>query len=397
MQRRESRHGGCITIPAMAAARVWDIFCKVIDNFGDIGVCWRLAADLASRGHAVRLWMDDATALAWMAPAGCQGVRVLPWPQDGTPPDLDAARFAQHPPDVLIEAFGCEIAPEFIAACTNNTRATGIKPVWINLEYLSAEAYVKRYHAMPSPVQSGPAAGWIKWFFYPGFTADTGGLLREPGLQDEQERFDRAAWLKAQGIAWNGEALVSLFCYEPAALESLLVQFAGHGLQGKPVHLLVAAGRATTAVQAVIEDKKSLQPSTGMGELLSISYLPLMEQIEFDHLLWACDLNFVRGEDSLVRALWAGKPFVWHIYPQHDGAHLAKLQAFLDMLEAPPSLRAFHAAWNGKTAPQIAASGPVPLAVDLPAWQATALAARTRLMGQDDLSTRLLGFVAKKR
>jgi hypothetical protein len=21
----------------------WDIFCRVIDNFGDIGVCWRLA------------------------------------------------------------------------------------------------------------------------------------------------------------------------------------------------------------------------------------------------------------------------------------------------------------------------------------------------------------------
>ncbi|MEO7887531.1 MAG: elongation factor P maturation arginine rhamnosyltransferase EarP, partial [Polaromonas sp.] len=42
----------------------WDIFCKVIDNFGDIGVCWRLAADLASRGHKVRLWVDDASALA---------------------------------------------------------------------------------------------------------------------------------------------------------------------------------------------------------------------------------------------------------------------------------------------------------------------------------------------
>jgi len=375
----------------------WDIFCKVIDNFGDIGVCWRLAADLATRGHAVRLWADDATALGWMAPAGCEGVRVLPWPQDGTPLDLAAAGFAQHPSDVLVEAFGCDIAPEFIAACADAARATGTKPVWINLEYLSAEAYVERYHAMPSPVQSGPASGWIKWFFYPGFTADTGGLLRESGLQDRQQRFDRAAWLKTQGIAWNGETLVSLFCYEPAALESLLTRFAGHGLEGKPVRLLVAAGRAANAVRAIVEDKKGLQPNIGAGKPLSISYLPVLEQIEFDHLLWACDLNFVRGEDSPVRALWAGKPFVWQIYPQHDDAHLAKLQAFLDMLEAPLSLRAFHAVWNAKTAPPPTAGGPASLPVDLPAWQAATHAARGRLMAQDDLATRLLGFVAKKR
>jgi uncharacterized repeat protein (TIGR03837 family) len=377
--------------------RQWDIFCKVIDNFGDIGVCWRLAADLASRGHTVRLWVDDATALGWMAPAGCKGVRVLPWPQDGTPLDLDAAGFAQQPADVLVEAFGCEIAPEFIAACASNTRATGIKPVWINLEYLSAESWVERYHAMPSPVQSGPAAGWTKWFFYPGFTVNTGGLLREPGLLERQERFDRAGWLKAQGIAWSGETLVSLFCYEPPALAGLLTQFSRAGLQGKPVHLMVAAGRATNAVRAIVDDQKSLQPRQDVGSLLSISYLPLFEQAEFDHLLWASDLNFVRGEDSLVRALWAGKPFVWHIYPQDDDAHLVKLEAFLDMLGAPPSLRAFHAAWNGKTAPQTAADDPAAMLKDLPAWQAAARAARTRLMGQEDLSTRLLGFVAKKR
>jgi uncharacterized repeat protein (TIGR03837 family) len=336
-------------------------------------------------------------ALGWMAPSGCDGVRILPWPQDGTPLDLDAAGFAQHPTDVLIEAFGCDVAPEFIAACAGSTRATGIKPIWINLEYLSAEAYVERSHAMPSPVQSGPAAGWTKWFFYPGFTNHTGGLLREPGLLSQQERFDRAGWLKAQGIAWRGETLVSLFCYEPPALEGLLTQFSRHGLQGNPVHLLVAAGRAANAVQAIVDDQKSLQPKQGIGSLLSISYLPLLEQAEFDHLLWASDLNLVRGEDSVVRAIWAGKPFAWQIYPQHDDAHLAKLQAFLDMLEAPPSLRAFHAAWNGKTAPPPTAGGPAPLPVDLPAWQAAALAARERLAAQDDLVTRLLGFVAKKR
>ena len=54
----------------------WDLFCRVVDNFGDVGVCWRLACELARRGDAVRLWIDDASALAWMAPDGMAGVEV---------------------------------------------------------------------------------------------------------------------------------------------------------------------------------------------------------------------------------------------------------------------------------------------------------------------------------
>lgn len=407
----------------------WDIFCQVIDNFGDIGVCWRLAADLAGRGHRVRLWVDDASALTWMAPGGYDGVYVLPW---AAPLDLSSAHLEQQPPDVLVEAFGCEMPPAFIAACASHASAAGRKPpVWINLEYLSAEPYVERCHALPSLVQRGPAAGWTKWFFYPGFTETTGGLLREPGLAARQAAFDRHAWLAAQGIDWqsnhfdessdksSGEKLISLFCYEPPALDAFLAQLATQGLDGAPVRLLVAAGRAEQAVKAFLHTQSSLVSrqakivgASVSGEnrlwthdatlvngadskpLLSISYLNLLTQADFDHLLWACDLNFVRGEDSLVRALWAAKPFVWHIYPQDDDAHLVKLHAFLDRLGAPPSLRAFHASWNrGGSEPQSAAMAPP----DLPAWRACALSARARLIAQDDLATRLLGFVAKKR
>ncbi len=363
----------------------WDIFCKVIDNHGDIGVCWRLSADLASRGQRVRLWVDDASALEWMAPQGRAGVTVLPWLE---PLGLNILRLDSAPCEVLVEAFGCEIAPEFIAACAEQAGAGGIKPVWINLEYLSAEPYVERNHALPSPIQQGPAAGWIKWFFYPGFKPGTGGLLREPDLFQRQAAFDREAWLAAQHIAWAGEKLVSLFCYEPPALASLLRQFARAGQDGQPVRLLVAAGRAANAVQAVLDDKNWLQPtSSGLG-MLSISYLPLLSQIDFDHLLWVCDLNFVRGEDSVVRAVWAAKPFVWQIYPQDDQAHQAKLQAFLGMLDAPPSLRAVHEAWNspGQDLP----------AMDCPDGSECVRAARQRLLGQPDLGTQLLEFVAKK-
>ncbi len=371
----------------------WDIFCKVIDNFGDIGICWRLAADLASRGQRVRLWVDDASALAWMAPLGCDGVQVLPWSVALHPVDLHSVEVA--PPDVMIEAFGCEIAPEFIATCARIQGATDenrISPVWINLEYLSAEPYAERNHGLPSLVQHGPAVGWTKWFFYPGFSAKTGGLLREPNLAARQAAFDRTTWLHTHGVEAVDPVkatLISLFCYEPPLLAALLHQWAESGIDGKPVHLLVASGRATDAVLA------APQPNEYGRKQLSISYLPLLSQTDFDHLLWACDINFVRGEDSIVRAIWAGKPFVWQIYPQDDGVHSVKLAAFLDMLGAPLSLRDLHHYWNapdaGVTAPRSWQTD------DLTAWQQTASSARARLMANLDLSSSLMEFVSKNR
>jgi uncharacterized repeat protein (TIGR03837 family) len=344
----------------------WDIFCKVIDNHGDVGVCWRLAVGLATAGDTVRLWIDDANALAWMAPQGCPGVEVHPW---GASTDAE-------PADAVIEAFGCEPEPAFVAALARKAQRTGRQPPWINLEYLSAEAWVERCHALPSPVLSGPGTGLVKRFFYPGFTPRTGGLLREPALLQEQAAFDRAAWLRARGIPFAGERLVSLFCYEPPALPDLLRRLAAAPV---PTRLLVTAGRAAAAVRA------GLDGGLATGSL-AIDWLPLMPQPDFDRLLWSCDLNFVRGEDSLVRALWAGQPLAWNIYPQADAAHEAKLQAFLDWMEAPASLRVLHAAWNG--------GGALPEVLDLGNWRSAVMAARDRLLAQPDLVSQLRAFVA---
>jgi uncharacterized repeat protein (TIGR03837 family) len=348
----------------------WDIFCRVIDNHGDAGVCWRLAAGLAGRGETVRLWIDDPSALAWMAPGGCPGVTVIHWT------GRDAARHAATAPDVLIEAFGCDPAPEVVSLFAQQAPHPRR---WINLEYLSAEPRVERLHGLPSPVFSGPGAGLTKHFFYPGFTAATGGLPREPGLMARRDRFDRAAWLAAHGIPWRGERLISLFCYEPAALGDLLAQLEN---ATEPTRLIVTAGRASAA----------LPPGSPERGALSISWLPHVPQTEFDHLLWACDLNFVRGEDSLARALWAGAPFVWQIYPQDDGAHHAKLDAFLDWLDAPPSLRDFHRRWNGIAPGALPALDPCALAP----WRSTARMARQSLLTQDDLLTRLCRFVTRE-
>ena len=352
----------------------WDIFCKVIDNFGDIAICWRLSCQLAHRGAQVRLWVDDPSALGWLAPQGCEGVTVVLWSE----PAAVAMAVAEAVPDVLVEAFGCDPAPELLERFAQ-AHAGAPRP-WINLEYLSAEPYVERLHRLPSPVFRGPAAGLTKHFFYPGFTAGTGGLLREHDLPARQAAFDRAAWLQGHGIAWEGERLVSLFCYEPASLSRLLDQLAASPL---PHRLLVTAGRATAAVRAVWPS-----PNSQHGAL-SVSFLPMLSQRDYDALLWACDFNFVRGEDSVIRALWAGQAFAWQIYPQDDDVHHVKLEAFLDVVDAPATWRSFHRAWND-------ADGAVltwPDAATHDAWTAATQQARARLVAQDDLATQLARFV----
>ncbi|GAB3650042.1 elongation factor P maturation arginine rhamnosyltransferase EarP [Ramlibacter alkalitolerans] len=351
-------------MPPIIEAVRWDIFCKVIDNHGDAGVCWRLAAELAARGHAVRLWMDDSAMLAWMAPDGAPGVEVVPWCDPV--PDL-------APGDVVIEAFGCDPPAAFVARMA----ALSTPPAWLNLEYLSAERYVERSHGLPSPVMHGPGAGLVKRFFYPGFTARTGGLLREQDLAARQASFDRSAWLQRWGIAPAQARVVSLFCYEPAALPQLLDQLAQ---AAPPTELLVTSGRAAAAVR-----RHALQ---GRGAL-RLHFLPLLSQREYDHLLWSCDLNFVRGEDSAVRGLLAGVPAIWQIYPQDDQAHHAKLEAFLDWLQPPNDLRDFFRTWNGVV------DEPLP-ALDIPRWRPTARVAFDRAQALPELASGLVRFAGER-
>lgn len=337
----------------------WDLFCRVVDNFGDVGVCWRLARELAARGETVRLVIDDASALTWMAPGGAPGVQVLAWPA-AEDKSLDAA-------DVVVETFGCALPPAYVESMLERARRASA-PVWINLEYLSAEPYVERSHGLPSP----QANGLPKWFFYPGFTSRTGGLLCEADLDAQQARFDRHAWLAAQGLALRpGERLISLFCYANAALPQVVARLAE-----QPGLLLLTPGAAQEQVKGA------------SGGRLRLARLPWLSQSDYDRLLWACDLNFVRGEDSMVRALWAGAPCVWQAYPQHDAAHHPKVQALVETLALPADAAALWRAWNAMPVPADWAAALPPSS----AWQAAARAARERLSGGKELASELMHF-----
>lgn len=386
------------------AAMLWDIFCRVIDNFGDIGVCWRLSADLAERGHQVRLWIDDASSLAWMAPdAGTVSVR--PWAEAEVSPPC--------PGDVVVEAFGCDPPSAFV---TQMQRAT--PPKWINLEYLSAEDYVERSHGLQSPVWSGPGAGLKKWFFYPGFTERTGGLLREPALLAQRDAFladpdTRSDWLTKLGVApacGSDTALqqryLSVFCYAsapvPLLLDALSEQLSDPQTQTALTLLLTPGHAIRMAKQWQQQNPDRL---ANCQSRLVLHELPHLTQIEFDRLLWACDVNLVRGEDSAVRALWASRPHVWQIYEQDDGVHDDKLQAFMNRWMADwerglrQSVQQIWRAWNNlPPLPDLdQAVNPIQalakMALSAPVWQHHAAQASQNLAKQSDLTTQLLEFV----
>ncbi|MBA6142993.1 elongation factor P maturation arginine rhamnosyltransferase EarP [Pseudomonas sp. p99-361] len=325
----------------------WDIFCSVVDNYGDIGVTWRLARQLvAEHGLAVRLWVDDLNAFTPMCPGADanaaqqwqQGVEVRQWP---------AAWLPVAPADVVIGAFACQLPAAYVEAM----RVCPRPPLWLNLEYLSAEDWVAGCHGLPSP----QANGLRKVFFFPGFTENTGGLLREAELLARRDALQQSAAARQaflQGLAVSpapGALLISLFAYENPQLGNWLDALAAGD---QACHLLVPQGRVVAGLSHWLGEAPLQAGQVRTRGVLTVQVLPFVSQDDFDRLLWCCDFNAVRGEDSFVRAQWAGQPMLWHIYVQDENAHWEKLEAFLALYrrglstDAGAALLGLWRAWN---------------------------------------------------
>lgn len=376
------------------------LFCKVIDNYGDIGICWRLARQLTvEHGVAVTLWVDDLASFRRLCPLvdvaaetqTVEGVCVRHWRgQDGVFSAADVA-------DIVIEFFAVDIPPGYIDAMARCEP----RPVWLNLEGLTAEEWVEGCHTLPS---SHPRLPLTKHFYFPGYTARTGGLLRETELGMARHAFQhdvaaRQAFLSALGVTFEEQQalLVSLFCY-PYAPVAPLLQAWRQG--GEPVTCLVPEGVAADAVQAFIGGP-AVAGAVATHGALTVRVLPFIPQPDYDRLLWACDVNFVRGEDSWVRAQWAGKPFIWHIYAQDENLHHKKLRAFLQRYsDGQAALDAFALCWNG--AAEADGQGGWPalwqrLHDALPLLAARAAVWEQQMLAHGDLASNLLQFAAALR
>jgi uncharacterized repeat protein (TIGR03837 family) len=126
-----------------------------------------------------------------------------------------------------------------------------------------------------------------------------------------------------------------------------------------------------------------------------VHIIPFVSQDRYDELLWACDLNFVRGEDSFVRAQWAARPFVWQIYPQDEDAHWIKLTAFLDRYQAdldPAAAQALRGLWEAWNSGEGLATAWPAFRARRPAIEAGARDWSARLAAMQDLAAALSDF-----
>jgi len=363
-----------------------DLFCTVIDNYGDLGVCWRLARHLADdHAVAVTLWIDDLTSFQRLAsdidPAQSSqmlgNICIRHW-QDGA---VEAT-----PGDLVIEGFACSLPPDYILAMAARRSA----PVWINLEYLTAETWIEGCHGLASV---HPSTGLTKHFWFPGFSAGSGGLLRTA------DELDRIRVANDQPKACRQ---MTLFGYEQAAIASLLDALA---IAPQPTVLNVFVGRALADVSRWLGHDLISGDEITQGKL-TLRVLPLLPHADYDHLLASSDLNLVRGEDSFVRAQWAGAPMLWHIYPQDENAHLTKLAAWQQRVETvaaaagnpmPTSWSQTLQTWNSNmtSASMLQPNWPQFLA-DLPSIRAAMQSWRQHLLAQTDLATQLMRFYADR-
>lgn len=387
----------------------FEIFCKIVDNFGDIGVCWRLAKQLnTEHGVAVRLWVDDIDVAKHIVPELNPALRTQ------MVANINICRWDEHShftdlSGVIVEAFGCDLPQQVTASMT-------AAHVWVNLEYLSAEPWVEEFHARHS--QRGPL---MRHFFFPGFTNKTGGLLREQGLvernrQIAKDRHLQSTFFRQFNLASvpenraEGPALaVSLFCYPHAPIRDLLSALAN--ADRKTVCYVPASG--ILAEIAAYFGKSTISPGmqfhTGN---MTLHILPFLSQDNYDSLLASCDINFVRGEDSWIRAIWAGKPFIWQPYRQEEKAHMIKLAAFLDTFYADCDettkavSSALHRAWASPAINETASiPDPFSAPIEVRRWQEyinvldklrlLASHQTSRLTAMPDLASNLVRYVEK--
>ncbi len=302
----------------------WDIFCQIVDNYGDAGVCWRLARSLTSlHGQEVRIFCDDLPTLNLLASGVDEEIKgkvdLQPWEAS-----FNNGRHPVETPDVVIEAFGCDLPERYLTGLLIAPK----KPIIINLEYLSAEPWIADFHGKASP----QAHGIPKYFFFPGFQRNVGGLLIDPAPSESTKSASIPVALKNSWSQLRPDTKrISVFCYPGAPLLKWLEDLGG---LGQNFDIVLTHGQL-----------EQLKLSTGhpisLPNSIHLISIPFVCQDEYDWVLAQCDFNIVRGEDSFIRAQLAGKPFIWHIYPQTDRAHEIKLAAFLDLYlaDAPQELR----------------------------------------------------------
>ena len=275
-----------------------DVFCDVIDNFGDAGVCLRLCRDFSKKNYEVRLFCNNVNILNKITnseDASNRFLSLLSWSDK----NMDYS-----PSEVVIQAFSVRLPDNLIKKI--KTRKSTV----INLEYLTAETFAEDCHKLPSY-----ADGFESFFFFPGFTKKTGGVVIEKSFL---EKINKTKSKESKNI--------TLFSYENEKVKSVI-----NSLNKEKFILNIFEGKGLNNFNNQLKLNLTAGDENKLNEL-TVRVLPMVSQDEYDSYLIDSKLNLVRGEDSIVRAMLTGNPFLWHIYPQEEDVHKDKIEALFDRM-----------------------------------------------------------------
>ncbi|MFR9019532.1 MAG: elongation factor P maturation arginine rhamnosyltransferase EarP [Fusobacterium sp.] len=302
-----------------------DIFCEIIDNFGDIGVVYRISKELKKIFQNVRIRivlnrLEEFKAIN-------KKVKDVDYQEiDGlicvTEKYVKENMESFGVSDVFIEAFGCNVPEEYVKAAKENSK------LWINLEYLSGEKWIEDFHLCESLIDSKTLK---KIFFMPGFSEKSGGVIIDSGFLERmkygKENRDEVFKKYFKDFDLKDKFIGTVFSYEKN-FENLLKTLKNYE---KETVLLLMGEKTQKSFSEIL--KKNLTEDYGnivkYGKITMI-YSDFFSQEEYEEIISASDFNFTRGEDSFVRGIILGKPFMWHIYLQEEKAHMDKIKAFTE-------------------------------------------------------------------
>ena len=279
-----------------------DIFCQVIDNYGDVGVAYRLAREFKRvyPNKKLRFVINQIEELNLIRKS--ENIEVILY--------KDISKI-ENSADLIIESFGCEIPKEYMDKALKNAKLI------INLEYFSAEKWVDDFHLQESFL----GGNLKKYFFIPGLSEKSGGILLDNEFLERKKKVEanKEYYLEKFGIKEKYDLIGSVFSYEKN-FDSLIEELKK---LNKKVILLILSEKTQKNFIKYFDNGNNY-------DKIKFVKLPFFTYDKYEELLALCDFNLVRGEDSFVRALLLGKPFLWHIYPQDENTHIKKLESFLE-------------------------------------------------------------------
>ena len=279
-----------------------DIFCQVIDNYGDVGVAYRLAREFKRvyPNKKLRFVINQTEELNLIRKS--EDIEIILY--------KDISKI-ENSADLIIESFGCEIPKEYMDKALKKSKLI------INLEYFSAEKWVDDFHLQESFL----GGNLKKYFFIPGLSEKSGGILLDNEFLERKKKVEanKEYYLEKFEIKEKYDLIGSVFSYEKN-FDSLIEELKK---LDKKIILLILSEKTQKNFIKYFDNGNNY-------DKIKFVKLPFFTYDKYEELLALCDFNLVRGEDSFVRVLLLGKPFLWHIYPQDENTHIKKLESFLE-------------------------------------------------------------------